>query len=1294
MSSSSFWTSSATFRTAQILECIRIDKTEGQRRKTMTPSKGSAPKGSQSISSFFQRIEKPAGAGSGASSSSGRIASSAGTASVGQRRPAASPPASSAPAKRPRASAPPSQNLDHLRYVRPPPLDEAGISNGDKDEQPAQAPSDTQPADLTRHERFVKLLYASSQYEQERNYGYLSHQTMNRDQAQSGPSSTSGRSAYFAPEKNTGEEAEGGENERGGGDDEEEDAGDDVEIVSVLSKFSHGEAATGKGKAGKSQEQSRSGGSSKAVKGKGKSKGDEPKGITYTPLEKQILELKQEYPGVLLIIEVGYKLKFYGDDARVASRELNIACFPEKNLLTAMIPVHRLHVHIRKLIAAGYKVGVVRQTETRALKAVSANKSQPFTRELTAMYTASTWIDDLETGPGASADSDAAVEGGLEEPTALRSVVCLVERPEGGSGGDERVSIGLVSVSVSTGDVIYDQFIDGNLRSELETRIAHLNPAELLLPDPKGKAALSKQTEKLLKYIASQNMNRTGRSSLRVERFADGKISHNEAVSWLEDFYTRGPAPPPSAASKSNGKGKGKANAGSRQKKSNGHASSPAISIDDSYEDKEVPDQPVSVSQKSEQNSGPAALPIILKLPHLCLISLAHLIKHLSSFFSLTSVFSQSTNFTSFENRTTMLLTANTIHNLEIFQNTTDGRRKGSLIWLLDRCKTMMGHRLLRRWIARPLTDLAALQARVDAVEELGRPEASIGAKLASMLHGAPDLERGLAKLNYGTLNPTELATFLLALNRITHEFAGVEDPLDVATRSALVNESVAVLPRARSLVERAMGAISVAEARKGNKKDLFTDPDLYPDVQDAKDNILVMESELREHLKEVRKQLKRPKLEFISVAGNDFLIEVRVADASKVPADWLRISATKSMVRFHTPQVRGLLQERDQHMELLEAAADAAFKDFLETLKEEYVLLRNIVAALATLDALLSLVQVAQLPGYCKPVFNEENVTRIEGLRHPMSEQLMDTDFVPNDVVLGDLDSDQPEDRASTILLTGSNMGGKSSIARATALVSVLAQIGSFVPADSANMPLHDAILTRMGASDMLAKGRSTFMVEVVETADIMRAATPRSLVIIDELGRGTSTYDGLAIAYAVLEYLVLGDGGEAEVKRPQMFFITHHFQLCELEGAPRYGGAIRNMHMSVLEMTSQSQASDIERRVEMEMEEEASAVPTAQRNEGLEAPEPQIVFLYKLSSGPASKSLGINCARLAGLPGPVLQQAAAKSAEMEVVEQREVAGRRVGANVRLLKTVFGKGSDMGEVQIMEYVKQALHLQ
>ena len=130
-----------------------------------------------------------------------------------------------------------------------------------------------------------------------------------------------------------------------------------------------------------------------------------------------------------------------------------------------MIPVHRLHVHIRKLIAAGYKVGVVRQTETRALKAVSANKSQPFTRELTAMYTASTWIDDLEAGPGNLAGTDTAVEGGLEEPTALRSVVCILERPEGGSGSDERVSIGLVSVSVSTGDVVYDQFVDGNLRS-------------------------------------------------------------------------------------------------------------------------------------------------------------------------------------------------------------------------------------------------------------------------------------------------------------------------------------------------------------------------------------------------------------------------------------------------------------------------------------------------------------------------------------------------------------------------------------------------------------------------------------------------------------------------------------------------------------------------------------------------------------------------------------------------------------------------------------------------------------
>ncbi|KAK0539481.1 Mismatch repair protein msh3 [Tilletia horrida] len=1253
----------------------------------MVPPKGAPPpKGSQTISSFFQRIDRPA------SASQGLVASTnSNKASAGQRRPAS--PSSGAPAKRPRLTTPPSQSLDHWRYSRPAPA-AAPSGSGTQDVEDVQVPPDTQPADPARHARFVKMLYASSRLDQQRNYGYLSNQTMERGaEGEASGSGSGSRSAYFP--------AKGGDEEVDGEDDDEFDDADsdEPEVVSSLSKFAHGNgngtarASSSKGgKSGASSQSKTAAKGSARGKGKGKAKDDDAAGdgVVYTPLEKQILELKREYPGVLLIIEVGYKLKFYGDDARIASRELNIACFPEKHLLTAMIPVHRLHVHIRKLIAAGYKVGVVRQTETRALKAVSANKSQPFTRELTAMYTASTWVDDLDAGSGALAGSEAAMEGGLEEPTAQRSVVCVVERPEGGSGSDERVSIGLVSVAISTGDVIYDQFVDGNLRSELETRIAHLNPAELLLPDTKSKAALSKQTENLLKYITNQTLNKNGRSALRVERFSDPKLSQNEAANWLEEFYTR---PSSAAASsgddRSNGKGKAKSSARVGKGKRSGSAASDVIIIEDSDDEnlESSPPPAPSTSPSTSQGTGAKALPIILKLPHLCLISLAHLIKHLSSFFSLTSVFSQPTNFTSFENRTTMLLTANTIHNLEIFQNSTDGRRKGSLIWLLDRCKTMMGRRLLRRWVARPLTDLTALQARVDAVEELGRPNASIGAKLASMLQGTPDLERGLAKLNYGALSPTELATFLLALNRITQEFTGVGNAFDVGTESSLVNESVAVLPSAKEIVQQALAAISVAEARKGNKKDLFVDPDMFPDIQDAKDNILVIESELREHLKEVRKQLKRPKLEYISVSGNDFLIEVRTADATKVPADWLRISATKSMVRFHTPQVRSLLRERDQHMEMLDAAADAAFKAFLETLKEDYVLLRNTVAALATLDALLSLVQVAQLPGYCKPIFNEENITRIEGLRHPMSEQLMESGFVPNDVVLGDEQSDFAEQRASTILLTGSNMGGKSSIARATALVSVLAQIGSFVPADSAFMPLHDAILTRMGASDMLAKGRSTFMVEVVETADIMRAATSKSLVIIDELGRGTSTYDGLAIAHAVLEYLVLGDE-ETEAKRPQMFFITHHFQLCELEAVPRFAGLIRNMHMAVLETAPSTQAGQANDGADEDLMDE----DVVHISRGSTTSEPQIVFLYRLKPGPASKSLGINCARLAGLPTPVLEQAAKKSAEMEVVEQREVEGRRTGARVRMLRAVFGQseGEALGLPQL-ESVKRAL---
>ena len=893
---------------------------------------------------------------------------------------------------------------------------------------------------------------------------------------------------------------------------------------------------------------------------------------TYTPLEKQILELKAAHPGVLLIIEVGYKLKFYGEDARIASKELNIMCFPERNLLTAMIPVHRLHIHVKRLIQAGHKVGVVRQIETRALKAASKNAYTPFVRKLTALYTASTWVDDL------SSSDELGTAMGDAYTNQPKSLMAVVEQSEGGNGPEDRVSIGIVSVEVNTGHLTYDQFSDGHARSELETRLAHLAPAEVLLP-PK----LTKPSEKVISFLLGSGAE----AGVRIERLAT-KPDYNQAFQAVTRFY------------RDRGLGD--------QDEANNYGGSDT-------------DLGNSQTGSSNERSGPF-MSLILSLPHLSLIALAQIIQHLQAF-NLESICTLSTNFQSFSSRTTMLLNSSTLANLEIFRTADGHTEKGSLIWLLDKCRTAMGRRLLRKWVSRPLTDIEELEQRLDAVQSLIKGKSYVVRTLPSLLQGLPDLERGLARMTYGRATPTELATVLLSLNRVTQEFRP-EDQASWSLSSSLIESHLASLTAAKSAVQHYLNQISIKEARANSKATLFPDPDLYPAIQAAKDNIAIIETELREHLREVRKILHRPSADFVSVAGVDYLIEVRVADAKKVPADWLRVSATKAMVRFHTPEVIRLVKLRDQHRETLEAEADKAFSGFVrEMCRKEYIVLRNTVTSLAVLDVLVSLSELGSSSGYTRPQFirragdadgtataSETSVPiEIEAMRHPILEVVSPLPYIPNDVRLSGSSS-------PGMLLTGCNMGGKSCTVRSLGLLVILAQIGSFVPARVARLGVHDGVFVRMGATDSMYAGKSTFMVEVQETAEILRSATPRSLVILDELGRGTSTYDGLCIASGVLEYLL----NKAD-HMPNTVFITHYFELGSLE--VKYGRhRIRNFHMAFIESSDD--------------------------DEGEGEGEGGIEFLYKLTPGIASKSFGIHCARLARLPPAILTAAAHAAASI----------------------------------------------
>ncbi|KAJ3538219.1 hypothetical protein NM688_g6551 [Phlebia brevispora] len=855
-----------------------------------------------------------------------------------------------------------------------------------------------------------------------------------------------------------------------------------------------------------------------------------PSGQAYTAMELQVRDFKRDNPGTILMFDVGYKCYFFGEDAQIASKLLGVVCFQKRNFLNAMIPVHRKEVHLKKLLSQGYKVGIVEQTETAALKKASKNKSGLFARKLTHLYTAATYVDQLN-----SVDET--------EPTAMPPLVCVIEQAAGGQGINERVLISMISISASTGDVVWDQFEDNHMRTELETRMVHITPSELLLPE----SGLSESTDKMLAYLTAHTHVDF---KIRTERFKT-TMSYTEAFDLLSKFYT---------------------------------------------------DKSGTATASQSVKSG-ELVAAVANFPKQVVIALAHAVKYLSTF-DVADALLETQFFKKFTERTHMLLNGNTLTNLEIYRNETDYSKKGSLLWILDSTTTRFGARMLRDWIGRPLVDKEALNARVDAVEEILSTQSGKLTILRQLLRGLPDLARGLCRIQYGKCTPQELAVLLTSFSKIGKAFDLVDRPDQAGFRSPILNDVLFTLPKLREPIEELLMAIDTKAAKEGKKEILWTDEDRFPEILGLR---VVTESELVDELRKVRKQLGRPALQYSDVAGEEYLIELKKSEVKEVPPTWKLISGTKYIRRLRTPEMTEKLEKRAQYKEALEAEANRAYSLFLQEISQNYYgLLRDTVNKLAIADCLLSLALRALQDGYVRPQFADEDVLQISEGRHPMIEALRDSPFVPNSIRMN------PRHK----VITGPNMGGKSSVVRMIALCAIMAQIGSYVPAESMKLGMLDGILIRMGASDELARGRSTFMVELQETNDILRLATPRTLVILDELGRGTSTFDGMAIASAVLQELV-------QKTRCKTLFITHYPEIA-LELERKFPSAVENVHMGYME---------------------------EQRINGTR----EVTFLYKLTAGITTNSFGIECARLAGLPESILRKASTEAETMRsLIEQR----------------------------------------
>jgi DNA mismatch repair protein MutS len=576
---------------------------------------------------------------------------------------------------------------------------------------------------------------------------------------------------------------------------------------------------------------------------------------------------------------------------------------------------------------------------------------------------------------------------------------------------------------------------------------------------------------------------------------------------------------------------------------------------------------------------------------------------------------SHAPRLTHYELGETVILDASTREHLELFRNSEDGGRKGSLIEALDRTRTPLGARRLARWIGYPLRHPEAIRIRQAGVEWLSSSDRQ-RQRLSDALSGVRDLERILAKAARPTCVPRDmghLRSSLGALPEVIEALDGGAGTLFGVSESGVVSRPASVIapqpvPALAQLLMAALvddppviargsrGAHETGYIRSGYDSDL---DGIHEGARKGRDWIASLEATERE-----RTGIPSLKVRYHPVHG--YSLEISKTHLAKVPEDYERKQTLASVERFTTDALREVESGVMGANERAAALERELFDSLRRAVVESADAIRQAAEAVANLDALMSLAEVARREGWVRPEVDAGETLAIEGGRHPVVEAMLrrasSDGFVPNDTAL---------DSQSTriLLLTGPNMSGKSTYLRQVALIVLLAQMGSFVPADSARVGAVDRIFTRVGASDRLSRGESTFMVEMRETAEILRLASRRSLIILDEIGRGTSTFDGLSIAWAVAEYLHDTPGLEART-----LFATHYHELIELGQARPH---IANAHFEVREWKN------------------------------------EVIFLRRLVAGGASRSYGIQVARLAGLPGTVIQRAHEVLAELEAAEK-----------------------------------------
>ena len=553
---------------------------------------------------------------------------------------------------------------------------------------------------------------------------------------------------------------------------------------------------------------------------------------------------------------------------------------------------------------------------------------------------------------------------------------------------------------------------------------------------------------------------------------------------------------------------------------------------------------------------------------------------------------------TVYEDSEYMRLDMTAMRNLELCESARSKEKKGTLLWVLDKTRTAMGKRLMRRWLEQPLMNLSAITSRHNAVDEL--VSASVmRSELREAITGINDIERLMTRIVYGTASARDLNNLRFSAERLPL----VKQLLSSASSGMLKNcfAELDTLEDLSELIKTVIKEDAPFSVREGGMINEGYNEELDILRSDMTGGTAIISS--IENAERERTGIKTLKVRYNKVFG--YYIEVTNSFLDKVPEDYIRKQTLTGCERFITDELKNVearvlgAKERSAQLEF------QIFDDLRKHIASNLSRIQATADAVATLDVLCSLSEVAAVNNYCRPSMNASGKIQITAGRHPVVEAIMSTPFVPNDTLL-----DNGENRCA--IITGPNMAGKSTFMRQVALIVIMAQMGSFVPAEMADLCICDAVFTRVGASDDLTTGQSTFMVEMNEVAGIIKNATKNSLIILDEIGRGTSTYDGMSIARAVVEYV-------ADKKKlgAKTVFATHYHELTSLEGIV---SGIKNYNIAV-------------------------------RKRG-----DDITFLRRIVRGGADESYGIEVAKLSGIPETVINRAKQVLAQLESDKQEIV--------------------------------------